>query len=508
MLERTSGLSAVETVRPGRRSAGAWWGFAGILLLGFAVRLYGVAGKPFWMDEVTTIRRASLPLGRLVTDSVFFHQLPAYFVVTSWMLPWGHDELAMRLPAAVFGALGCALAFGVARSLAGSAAGVAAGLLMALAPEQVQYGQEARSYSMVMCGILIGFWGLVLLARAPALASLNWRDMAAPRAAWAAYVLGTVAALNVLSVALFWFVAANVAAPVLAVRSFRPRGFWRNWLAAQAVILALSAPWYVAMKLLGQRGAMGGLDWVPPLTWLRVWWTIDGTYLMHPTSLITVRIFSGGVPGCGWLVLAMAIAGAAALWRRPAQLAVVGAGILVLPLLLLAISTVSPIWMPRYVIWSAAPFFVCAGLAVSRLPPRAQWPAVGLLAVLLAVNLAPYYHDETKPLWNLAGQDLHAGLQPGDLILTDDPQAIAMMNLYLARQNTPISAKSWTLDIGKAKAALAAGHHVWTVQGRVGQADHETQAQFLARIAALGTPALREPAGLDIIVERFDPPKK
>jgi len=186
----------------------------------------------------------------------------------------------------------------------------------------------------------------------------------------------------------------------------------------------------------------------------------------------------------------------------------VGAGILVLPVCLLAISLVSPIWMPRYVIWSAAPFFVCAGLAISRLPPRAQWPAVGLLAVLLAVNLAPYYHDETKPLWNLAGQDLQSGLQPGDLILTDDPQAIAMMNLYLSRQNTPISAQNWTLDIGKAKAALAAGHHVWAVQGRVGQADHETQAQFLARIAALGTPALREPAGLDIILERFDPPKK
>jgi mannosyltransferase len=459
------------------------------------------------MDEITTIQRASLPLGKMLANSIFFHQLPAYFIVTSWMLPFGTNETAIRLPAVLFGALSCALGFGIARALGGNRAGVAAGLLLALAPEQVQYGQEARSYTMVICAILVAFWGLVVLAQDPAAAALRWRSGSARRGAWAAYTLGTVAALNVLSVALLWFVAANLAAVAVAERSRDRRGFWLNWTIAQALIVLLAAPWFVAMKLFGQRGAMGGLDWVPKLTPARFWWALNGTYLLQPTSLITVRSFPGGVPGAGLLAVCLAVAGAVAPWRRqPAVLAVVGAAILILPLGLLAISLVYPVWMPRYLIWSAAPFFVCAGLGVTLLPVRTQWPAVAVLGVLLAVNLRPYYHDETKPRWDIAGQELHAGLRPGELVLTNDPQAISMMNLYLACQHTALPAQGWTLDVHKAAAALATGHSVWAVQGLVGQADHETQAQFLRRIAMLGQPAETEHAGLDIILLRFDPP--
>src|ERR1700692_4480126 len=116
-----------------------------IFILGFVARLHGIAAKPFWMDEVTTLHRARLPLGQMVMNSLTFHQLPAYFIVTSWALPFGHDEAWARSPAMVFGALSCVLAFCVARAAGGLAAGVAAGLLMALDPAVGQYGQEGRS---------------------------------------------------------------------------------------------------------------------------------------------------------------------------------------------------------------------------------------------------------------------------------------------------------------------------------------------------------------------------
>jgi uncharacterized membrane protein len=489
--------------KSGLKCGGGIWGFGGVFLLGFAVRFYGLAGKPFWMDEVTTIRRAGLPFGKLLANSIYFHQLPAYFIVTSWMLPLGVGETFVRLPAAVFGAVSCALGFGVARALGGSRAGVAAGLLIALAPEQVQYGQEARSYTMVICAILVAFWGLVLLAQNPAAATVPWRAQGARRGAWAAYTLGTVVALNVLSVALVWAVAANLAAVAVA-----RRGFWPNWWRAQAVILLLTGPWFLAIRVFGQRGAMGGLDWVPRLTLPRFWWALDGTYLMHATSLITVRTFAAGVPGIEWLVAGLAVAGAVALRRQPAVLTVVAAAILVLPFSLLIFSVVNPVWMPRYLLWSAAPFFVSAGLGVKLLPARVQWAAVVALGLLLAVNLRPYYRDETKPRWDVAGQELRAGLRLGDLVLTDDPQAISMMNLYLVRENASLPLQVWTLDVSKAEAALAAGHRVWAVQGLVGQADHETQAQFVQRIAVLGQPAATTHAGLDIVLLRFDPKTK
>jgi uncharacterized membrane protein len=479
--------------------------FIGLFLLGFAMRIHDVATKPFWMDEVTTIHRARLPLWQMVENSVFFHQFPSYFILTSWALHFGHDELWVRMPAILFGALSCALAFGVARALGGTLAGLTAGLLMVFSPAQVQYGQEARSYTLLISTILIALWGLVLLAQDPDRAARRLRAPGGRPGAWAAYVFGTIAALNVLGVSMFWFIAANLAAIAIAFwRVGRARGFWRNWLLAQAIILLCCLPWFLALKFFGQRGAMGGLDWVPPLSATRIWWTLAGTYFMHATSLITVRVFAAGIPGLGALVLLLAAGGVYALRRQRAALVVMCAAIFVLPVSLLAISTVSPVWMPRYTLWSAAPFFICAGLGITLAPRRLQAPMVALIGLLAAINLRPYYHDETKPRWDLAAAEVEADLQPGDLLLVNDPEAVHLMNLYLRRQGEHLPNTVWTKNIQQAAEARAAGHRVWAIQGRVGQVDHEDRAQFLAQIASLGPPSATQQVGLDIVLMRFD----
>jgi uncharacterized membrane protein len=458
------------------------------------LRLHGVADKPFWMDEVTTIKRASLPLGKMVADSLTFHQLPAFFVVTSWALPFGTDEFWVRLPAALFGALSCALAFGITRSVAGLKAGLAAGMLFAGSPAMVQYGQEARSYTMVICAILVGLWGLLALSRDPG------ESNRLP--AWAAYVLGTIAALNILSVALFWFLAANLAGSVLAWQ--RGRKFRRRWLLAQMLIIACCLPWFIAIKLHGQHGSLGGLNWVPPLDWARLWWAVSGTYLLYVTSLIKVRVFAPGVAGFGILVPAFAAAGLLAIRRNRPVLLVLLSAVLCLPITLLAISVFTPMLMPRYLLWSAAPFFICAGIGFTVLPRRTQWPALAVFGLLLALNLLPYYRAETKPRWDLAGAELTAGLRQGDLLLVDDPQAVSMMNLYLHRAGADLPASLWTTDVARAAAWAQSGNRVWAVQGAVGQVDHENQTQFLQRIAVLGRPQFSEHAGMDILILRFD----
>jgi hypothetical protein len=143
-------------------------------------------------------------------------------------------------------------------------------------------------------------------------------------------------------------------------------------------------------------------------------------------------------------------------------------------------------------------------LGLTLLPQRLQWPALAAFGLLLALNLAPYYGDETKPRWDLAGTELLAGLRPGDLLLVDDPQAVSMMNLYLHRQGVDLPSGLWTMDVARAMAWRKSGGRVWAVQGTVGQVDHENQAQFLRRIAALGPPQFSEHAGLDILLLRFN----
>ena len=139
----------------------------GIALAGLYARLYELGGKPFWLDEVTTLRRASLGTMDLITDSLSFHHLPLYFLISRWFVPLGTDEASLRLPAALFGALSCIVLFGLGRMIGGRRAAVAASLLLALSPFQVQYGQEARSYTLVICFILLALWALAAVLRLP-----------------------------------------------------------------------------------------------------------------------------------------------------------------------------------------------------------------------------------------------------------------------------------------------------------------------------------------------------
>ncbi len=458
------------------------------------------------MDEVTTLQRASRPLVQLVADSLRHHQLPSYFVLTSWVAPFGTGEAVIRSPSALFGALACAILCGTGRLVGGPGAGVLAGLLLALSPMQVQYGQEARSYALLTCTIVIALRGLVGLALDPARAAVPLDDRGSNRAAWAAYTVGTVAALHVLSVATLWLVAAALAALAIG-RQVGPgwRGFVRNWIGCHVVIGLLSVPWFVAMYLFVRGRVVGGLDWVPPLTPDRVWSTLSSVFLFRTSSLISPRLFPESLPGFGILVSVLALGGAAALWRgRRTVLAVLLLGCVLLPASLAAISLVHPVWMPRYVLWSGAPFCLLAGFGVTLLPRPGRLAAAVIMGGLALCNLAPYYAMETKPRWDLAAADLGSGLGEGDVVLVDDPQAVKMMNVYLDRTGATLMPGQWTTDVDLAAAALGANARVWAVQGTIGQADERTLDKFLARLASLGTPAARIAEGLDIVMLRFD----
>ncbi|MGI4957448.1 MAG: glycosyltransferase family 39 protein [Janthinobacterium lividum] len=482
-----------------------------VSLTGLVARLHGLGGKPYWMDEITTLRRSSLGFEALVRDSLSFHHLPLYFVVTSWFVPFGLDETIMRLPAALFGAASCGVLFLLGRSLGDWRSGLAASLLLAMAPFQVQYGQEARSYTLVTTLILLGLWGLTLLARNPAAAARPLRMAGPARAGWLLYGIGTALALDTLSVANFWFLAANLGAAFIAVRSpANRRGFLRNWVLVQALVLAVYLPFIVGMMVL-TNGKMGtGLDWVPPLSVRNVWTTLQTVYLMRTSSLIAFRIFPGplhvlGIEWFGWLVTALALVGMMSSLRRGLAGGVIVIGLFTLPIGLAASAILSSIWMPRYLLWSGPVFFLLAGLGLIRLPERLRSPAVALLAVLSLANLLPYYQAETKPLWNQAAAQLLRDHQDGDLLVTDDPGTVNMMNVYLARTGHALRPADWTTDLAMATVRHAAGTRVWAVHGVVGQNDPYRLNSFIDKLAPLGPARSIRHIGIDITMLLFVP---
>ncbi len=484
-----------------------------VTLIGLATRLIAISAKPFWMDEVTTLDRSALPLGGLLRSSLQNHHLPTYFLLAGAVERIGNSELWLRLPSALCGALCCGLVALIARRLGGSKAGLLAGLLMALSPLQVQYGQEARSYALVTALILLALLGLVGLALQPDRSVLPWRARGAARWDWGMVLFGTAAALNTLSVALLWCLAANLAAVAIAWRLGAQRGlFWRRWFGVQALVAASCLPWFVAMYCSVRGHDMrAGLDWVPPVTAKRIWSAVAAVYLLRDSSLISGRLLYGIVPLVGPLLEvlagALALCGLAYLGlRRRAGLAPVVLAVLTLPLALLALSTVQPMWMPRYILWSGAPFFVLAGLGLAMLPDRLRNATVLGIAVLAGINLWPYYAAETKPRWDLAAAELHAGREPGDLVLVSDYWGTRLLNVYLNRTGDPLVGSGVSLQLSDAPGRIAQGNRVWVVLGRIGQTEDVISPAFRRQLAALGPPAVELQAGQDVTIRRYDPP--
>lgn len=80
---------------------------AAMLVVGLAARLYDIDAMPYWLDEVTTVQRSSMPFWGMVQNALAAHHLPSYFAITSVLARYGLSEALLRLPSAIFGGAAC-----------------------------------------------------------------------------------------------------------------------------------------------------------------------------------------------------------------------------------------------------------------------------------------------------------------------------------------------------------------------------------------------------------------
>ncbi len=64
----------------------ARWSPLAVAILALALRLHGLADKPLWLDEVSTLHRATIGFAAMVGDSLHSKHYPTYFALIVWLL--------------------------------------------------------------------------------------------------------------------------------------------------------------------------------------------------------------------------------------------------------------------------------------------------------------------------------------------------------------------------------------------------------------------------------------
>jgi mannosyltransferase len=412
----------------------------------------------------------------------------------------------LRLPSVIFGAVAVLLVAVVATEIKSPRAGLAAGILMALAPLDVQLGQEARPYTFASCLIMLALWGLVRIARQSTIAYAPSGRSKGERVSWAAYTIGTIAALNVLLVTAVWLVASNIAIAVIVRRTgAERRKLIRSWAIAQTIIILAWLPGLVAIYLATNHDPFHNHRWIPASTLEHVWSVIAAAYLYRASNVTSFALLPTSVPWLGTALVGLALLGAWSLKANAKQLSVVALAAIAMPVALSILSIFQPFWITRYLLWSTGPFFVLAGLGLACVP-RPLFPvAATALAVAGMINLAPYYQSETKPRWDLAAAYLAENMQPGEAIIAYDVAASYVLTAYADRYHLDRTIVSTTHDVSTTAAHFMSSHQrLWVVYGRTGQGKMAGEDVYLQKWLAFGNPDSEVRFGKDIVAMHFD----
>jgi mannosyltransferase len=414
----TSGLQVTVAAQP--YDSGPIWAvlLPPLIALGFA--MWHITTPSYWRDEAATMAAVNRPFGdmlRMLGNVDAVHG--AYYVI---MYPLAHlfgtSELLMRMPSAIAVAVTAGFVAAIGRRMVTPWVGLAAGLLFAMLPVTSRFGQEARSYAMVMAIATVASYLLMRVFGAEGGRRRRW---------WLVGYGASLAVLGILNIFGLLLVPAHA---VVVAFQLRRRGGGKEarklavgWLVAAVAGVALSSP----VLVLGwqQRGQIAWLANARAATWPG-----DMSALATVTGSTLVTVVVAAV-----IVFALALSSDASgarrcAWRWPlAELAM--PWMLVPPLLLIGASVISPIFTSRYVLMCIPAAALLGGMAIVSLG-RVAGPVALALALLAGVSnqiddrLPGGHSDNVRKLDIIVYRDW----RPGDVVLYANPNAQSFSAAY------------------------------------------------------------------------------
>jgi mannosyltransferase len=371
----------------------------------------GALGVGFWIDEGLSVGIADRPLedipGVLRQDG----SPPLYYMLLNrWMAVFGDGEAATHRLSLLFAALAVPVAFWAGLVLFGRRAGWIAAVLYALNPFLTRYAQETRMYALV---ILLGLVTCATFARAFAVREPGERV----HPGWlAGFAVSLAASFYTHNWALFLGVALGVVWLGLLAAAPRHgrRALLRDGLIGFGGAALLFAPWVPSLLY---QAAHTGAPWAkaPGLDQL----------LGVPARLL-------GEAGHVAFLLAAGAGLAALVAGRARSRTAAGGALALLAAVVLCVlvawltSQVSPAWANRYLAVALAPLLLvgAAGLANAG---GLGLAGVALIALLWIPDGPPAGKSNVRDVAAV----LSPSLQPGDLVVSTQPEQAPVLAYYL-----------------------------------------------------------------------------
>ncbi|HEX7994551.1 MAG TPA: glycosyltransferase family 39 protein, partial [Streptosporangiaceae bacterium] len=427
------------------------------------IALLRITGPSYWRDEAATTAAIKRPLGDLIKMLGNVDAVHGAYYLMMWPIEHvlGPGELVLRLPSAIAVAIGAAFVAALGRRLISPWAGLAAGLIFAVLPVTSRYGQEARSYAMVITVAAIASYLLVRVLTSEPQRQRRWL---------AGYAV-SIAVLGILNIFGLLLVPAHAVTMALycrrGLRERAPRRLAIGWLVAAAAGIVIASP----LLVLGyqQRGQIAWLGVNTSSSGVGTLFSLSGSYLVTTSLLIVIAVA---------LVLSteMSREKRRADWPWPlAQLSL--PWLIVPPLLLIAASTVQPVYTSRYILLCVPALALIGGAAIASYSKIIGAIALGLVLIAgaptqIGERTEAGHYDDILAIDRIVA----AHARPGDVVLYTNPNAESFGAAYsfglgklrnIAVKQGPIPSVTLAgthVSTAALKARLMHAKRVWIVE--------------------------------------------
>ncbi|TIH12862.1 hypothetical protein D0S45_17070 [Marinifilum sp. JC120] len=402
-----------------------------ILLLATVLRVYGIADESLWIDEGQTVAYATKSFAEIIKYCARDVHPPLYlFIMHIWTEIFGISETALRMISAIFGVLAVYLTYKVGNRLMNRNGALLGALFLAVSYMGINFSQEARSYTMLLCAILMSCHGLLKFIE-----KQDKYNFIYYAAAVSLMLYTHTFTVFIILFHQIYYVVDWAGRPGERFKRFV------NWVGVNVGALVLFGPWmyFLVRQVLAKLGGEGPGSWVMVPDHITAW----RTFIQLAGGVLPLAV--AGLVLLGFAAIKL-IPPLRTRFSTPLEIPAETRSALFLALWFLgavftpfAISLVlSPIYVERYAIQFLPGFCMFLGMIMSGFAPIFLRSAVvGMFLAATAHGLWLYYTTYDKEQWREVTKFIEENIKPGEAVVLSAPWIYEPFTYYFVDDGDP-----------------------------------------------------------------------